>query len=235
MKTNVLWTCLAAAALCTQAHAITFTSTSFSVDAAAQADGPAGFASQSTPMSTLPLTVSADSVGPLDLATAGAIGAPGLLNTSADASSGGGIASAVGTSYFSGSFISDAQPYLTIDFSTLDFSFGTGSALTTAFMTLTSGGSTLFSGFLDSSTSFSRYFAPGTTGLLDLTLSSEAAAGFPTAGLGNGSAYGQVLITSAVPLPAPWLLMLTGLGPVFMAKKRAWAEKRRQPAEPVPA
>jgi hypothetical protein len=67
---------------------------------------------------------------------------------------------------------------------------------------------------------FSRFLGPAFSGRLDLLLTSEASAGFPQQGVGNGSGFGLATVTSAVPLPAPWLLLLAGLGPLAAMKKR---------------
>ena len=215
--------CLAAFAFSSEAVAITFSNAQFDVTAIATADGPAGFDSQSSPPSAQPVIASADSVGPTSVATAGAIGALGLLTTSADASVGAVIANAVGTSHFSGSFLmSAAEPIFLIDFAPLTFAVGSGIAATSLFVSLTSGGNVLFQDFVSGPMVLTYSLAPGVMNLLDLTLTSEASAGFPTDGIGNASSFGQVTLTSAVPLPAPWLLLLAGLGPLAaMKKKRA--------------
>ena len=222
-------TCLAALAVCSEAGAITFTNAQFDVTAIAVTSGPAGFDSQSSPPSATPVSASADSLGGADIATAGAIAGPGLLTSSADVSGGGGGAiNAVATSHFTGSFVSSAaEPYLVIGFTPLGFAVGSGLAATSLFVSLTSGGTTLFQGFIDGS-SWTYNLAPGTAGLLDLTLSSEVSAGFPAQGVGNASSFGQATITSAVPLPAPWLLLLVGMGP--LAARRARAKRFRQVA-----
>ena len=222
MIKKALLACLAALAFASQANAVTFFNTQFDVTAIALSDGAPGFDSQSGPPSATPVSASAASVGALDLATAGAIGAPGLLSTSADASSGGGIASSVATSHFSGSFLMSAlEPLLTIDFTSLNFGVGSGFGTTSLFVSLTSNGVVLFQDLVTGPSVLRYAIAPGGTNFLDLTLTSEASAGFPQ-GLGDGSSFGQVSIASAVPLPAPWLLLLAGLGPIAaMKKKRA--------------
>jgi hypothetical protein len=217
---RVLLACLAALALCSEARAITFLTTQFDVTAVTTADGaPPGVDSESGPPSPTPVSASADSVGAANIATAGAIGAPGLLTASADASAINGIASAVGTSHFLGTFtMSAAEPLLVLNFAPTNFASGSGLASTSLFALLTAGTSTLFADLVTGPWNFN--LAPGITYSLDLTLSSEASAGFP-AGVGDASTSGMVAITSAVPLPATWLLLLTGLGPIAVWRKRA--------------
>jgi hypothetical protein len=217
---RVLLAGLAALALSSEAQAITFLTTQFDVTAVATADGaPPGIDSRSGPPSPTPVSASADSVGASNVATAGAIGGPGLLTTSADASAMDGIASAVGTAHFSGTFTMSAlEPLLYVDFTPTTFASGSGVGLTSLFLSLSTGTTTLFADLITGPWSYNLF--PGTAYLLDLTLTSEASAGFPE-GLGNASSFGLTTVTSAVPLPAPWLLLLVGLGPVVAAKKRA--------------
>src|SRR5206468_4003681 len=94
----------------------------------------AGFDSRSSPPLAAPVTASADSVGTLDIATAGAIAGAGLLTASADVSGGGGIDNAVGTAHFAGSFLtSAAEPYLTLDFAPTTFAVGASTVATSLF------------------------------------------------------------------------------------------------------
>lgn len=223
--------CLAALALSAGAVPVTFFDVQYEVTAIASGDGLPGYDMQAGPASDAALSASADSIGTADVATAGAIGGPGLLSTSADVSGGGiGAASAVATSRFTGSFLNAGTQTVTLDFTTFDFASGSGSASTSLFVSLSSGGTTLFQDYVTGPWTFSYDLAAGTTSLLDLTLASEVSAGFPTAGLGNASGVGLVnFAVSAVPLPATWLLFLTGLGPLgavvrFRRTPRAEAE-----------
>jgi hypothetical protein len=100
----------------------------------------------------------------------------------------------------------------------LTFAVGSGLGSTSLFVTLTSGATTLFQDYVTGT--FSRFLGPAFSGRLDLLLTSEASAGFPQQGVGNGSGFGLATVTSAVPLPAPWLLLLVGLGPIAAVKKR---------------
>ena len=80
---------LAALAISSEVQAITFLTTQFDVTALTTADGAVpALVTQSGPPAPTLVTASADSIGPVNLAAAGAIGGPGLLTTSADASAG---------------------------------------------------------------------------------------------------------------------------------------------------
>jgi len=214
---RVLLACLAALAFSSNAIAITFTNVQLNVDAVALTSGPPGIDSQSSPPD--PVTASAFSIGGADVATAGAIAGSGLVQTSADVSGGGGITSAVATAHFAGSFaLTAGDPYLIVDFSPLSFAVGSGLGTTSLFVTLTSGATTLFQDYV--SGTFSRFLGPSFAGRLDLLLTSEASAGFPAEGTGNGSSFGLATVTSAVPLPAPLFLLLAGLAPLAAVKRR---------------
>ena len=222
MSIRVLLACVAALALSSEARAITFLTTQFDVTAIATADGaPPGIDTDSGPPSPTPVSASADSVAAVNIATAGAIGGPGLLTASADASSGGGIANAVSTAHFAGTFVmSAAEPLLYVTFDPLTFASGSGLGSASLFVALSLvGGAEIFGDFVTGPWEYG--LMPGTTYLLDLTLTSEASAGFPAPTFGNASSIGLTTFTSAVPLPAPWLLLLAGLAPVAAMKKRA--------------
>jgi hypothetical protein len=216
MTKRVLLACLAALAFCSEASAITFTSVQFDVTAVAVTDGPVGFDQQSSPPSSAPVAASADSVGTTDIATVGAIGALGFLTTSADVSGGSsGIANAVATSHFLGSFIMGAgEPLLHLEFTPSSFAIGSGIADTSLFVSLTSDGTQLFQGFVGPG-QFNYVLAAAVTSVLDLTLASEASAGFPTQGFGNASSFGLVTVTSSpsvVPLPGAFAMFGGALG-----------------------
>lgn len=226
MLQRALLICAFALTLGVDAGAVTFTSVTAEATAAATTSGAPEFDTQTAPPGALPLVVSAVSVGGADVATAGAVTAPGLLTASADAAGAAGIASAVATASWAATFVGDAlQPYLAVDFTSSSFLSGSGLGSATLYLTLVSGGVTLFQGLLDTSTSFSQFVAPGVAGSIDLLLTADASAGFPQ-GLGNAAAFGQVAVVSAVPLPATWLLFLAGLGPLAAMRKRLAARGR---------
>ena len=209
---------VAALALCSQANAVSFFNSQFDVTAVATvSDAPAGFDSQS---GTALVSASADSIGATDVATAGAIGGPGVLTTSADVSAVSGIANAVATSHFLGSFLNTGPLALSIDFTPFSFASGSGLSTTSLFVLLTSDGVTLFNDFITGSRAFNFAAVAGTTGTLDLTLSSEVSGGFAAEGVGDASSAGQVSFTSPVPDPATWMLFVTGLGGLSVAIRR---------------
>jgi len=161
-------------------------------------------------------------VGALNIATAGAIGGPGLLTASADASWVGGIASAVWTAPFAGTFTMTAlEPLLYVAFGSHDLRFGLRARVDAA----------LHQALAKRDDAVRRLRhrcvciqpVPGITYLLDLTLTSDASAGFRGPGFGDASSFGPTTFTSVVPLPAPWLLLLAGLGPLIAGKRAARA------------
>ena len=220
--------CLAAAAASADAVPIAFTDVRFAVTAIATADGPAGFDSIASPPATAPVAAMADSIGATDVATAGAIAGPAFLSTSADVTAVTGIAHAVGAAQFSGTFVGDWQLWLNVDFTSLGFGTGSSQADSTLFMTLSSGGTTLFRDFVGRSRQFEFALVPGTTGLLTLELVSQATAGFPSMESGGASALGVVAFegVTAVPEPATWLLLAFGTGMIAAVARRGRSTER---------
>lgn len=220
MTKRVLLACLAALALSAQAAPITFINTQFDVTAVALSDGAPGFDSQSSPPLPTTISASADSIGTTGLATAGAIGGPGLLLSSADVNAAGGLSSAVATSHFSGTFLNDQRVILEIDFAQLAFTTGSGTGATSLFVLLMSDGVTLFEDYVTGPWKFDYLPTLGTVSVLDLTLTSEATAGFLTAGDGGASSFGQVTF-GRVPLPATAPLVLLALGAMVRIRRHA--------------
>lgn len=224
MKKQFLTACLAGLVLSTtaRADAIPFFNVQFEATAIAIAsDGPLGFGSQSGPLGADTVTLSVDSVGTTDVATAGAIVGSGLLSTSVDVSA-SALSSAVSSARFTGSFLNAGPVSLSIDFTGLDFASGSGGSSTTLFVSLTSNGVTLFSDYVQGLWQFAYSPLAGTTSLLDLTLSSDASAAFLSAGAGNASGFGLVTVTGAVPEASTWLILSLGLGAVgWVARSRA--------------
>src|SRR5687767_11656744 len=99
MAKQLLFACLACLATTVQAAPVTFFNPQFATTAVASAQGVGDLQSDSSPSSALPLISSASAVGATDIATAGAIAAPGLLQTSTDANGIIDVASAVGESH----------------------------------------------------------------------------------------------------------------------------------------
>jgi PEP-CTERM motif len=219
---------LAAIAVSAQAVPIVFSEVQLEVTAIATTDGPAGFQSFASPPETAPIAATADSIGATDIATAGAIGGHALVSTSADVTAISGIVNAIAVTQFSGSFLSDAQLALSIDFTPFTFASGSGSAETTLFMTVVSGGSTVFQDFVAGSRQFEFFLVPGNASRLTLELVSQATAGFPLQGSGGAASLGVVAFegVSAIPEPATWLFMVLGGGLVTAVARRARCRQR---------
>lgn len=218
--------CLAALVFCARADAIPFLDIQFEATAIAIAsDGPPGLETQSGPLGDDAVSVSAASLGTTDVATAGAIVGLGLLSASVDVSA-SDISSAVATSRFSGSFVNAGPVSLSIDFTGLDFTSGSGGASTTLFVSLASDGVTLFADYILGAWQFAYAPVLGTTSLLDLTLSSEASAAFLSAGSGNASGFGMVTMAGTVPEASTWLLLSLGLGAVAVVVRRGTTPPR---------
>jgi hypothetical protein len=218
---RVLLASLVALAFCAQAAPITFFNTQYNVAAATSSGSVADAESHSSPPDGLPLVASAASVeANLDIATAGAIAGAGLLSTSADVSSLDGFGSASSQSQFVGSFLNGNGVFLNLDFfQPADFSEGSGVASTFLYVLLKSDGATLFDDFITGDWNFKYNPAAGTTSVLELTLFSEASAGFLSAGAGGGSTFGQVTFDGTVPLPATHLLVLVGLAAMGVVRR----------------
>lgn len=227
MMKHALLVCLAAFAATVQAQQIPFYDTQFNVTVVAVGDGLPGFDSQSTASGDL-VSASTDSTGMLAIATAGAVAGPGLLATSADVSAVSGIASSVATAHFAGSFVNVGPVALSIDFLTFESAVDSGSAAASLFVSLVSNGVTMFQDYISGPWELQYLSAGGHVSVLELTLTSEAGAGFLTAGAGGASSVGLVTFTAtAVPEPSALLLMLGGLA-VFRA--RQLAQQRRTAA-----
>ena len=223
MKRQVLMAWLAALLLCTAARAdpITFFNAQYEATAIAlTADGPAGLSNQSGALGPDLVSLSADSVGGSDVATAGAVVGLGLLTTSADVSA-GAIGSAVATARFTGSFLSTGGVSLAIDFTSTDVASGSGGASTALFVSLVNNGVTLFADFVTQGWQFSYVPLVGSVSVLDLTLSSDVSAAFLSAGPGNASSFGLVTVAGTVPEAASWLLYALGLGALAALRARA--------------
>jgi hypothetical protein len=218
MIKRFLLSSLAALAFCAEAAPINFFNTSFDVLAVATTiDGAAGVDANSS--ATTLVSASASSVGATDIATAGANAGPGLLSTSADASSTSAITNATSTATFSASFLTNGWLILNLDLLFADAEDGTGSSDTSLFVELTSDGNTLFGDYVSASRQFAYNLNGATSATLALTLSSQATAGFPTAGAGDASAFGLVTFDGTIPVPATPLLVLLGLGMMVVVRK----------------
>lgn len=213
--------CLMAMAVSAQAAPMTFIESQFNVTSLAMGDAAAGFETLSSPPVLAPISASADSVGDLGIAVAGAIAGPGLLTTSADVSSTAGIANAVATANFFGSYLNEGRMKLNIDFTIANSSFASGDAVTSLFVMLVSDGITLFEDFVFGSWEFDYVAASGSIAELDLTLTSEAVTGLSAAGLGAAGAFGLVTFGGGtVPTPGTVVLLLAGLAGLVVINRR---------------
>jgi hypothetical protein len=215
---RILLAALATGALAAHAAPVSFYSSEYDGSAVALSDAAPDV--ENGGPSADSVSLSAVSVGN-DVATAGLFAGGGLMTTSADVTGAtGGVVSAVSTSHYGGSFVSNGDIGFSFNYLASDSPSGTGSGDTTLFVTLTAGGQTLFSDYLTASKTFNFAAASGTTGTLDVTLTTEAYAGFPTSGLGADSGFGQVTFTSAVPEPQPALLLAGGLAAAGLFVRR---------------
>lgn len=220
MIKRVLVASLAALAFCAQAAPIVFFNTQYNVAAATISGSVADADSHSSPPDGLPLVASAVSEANFDIATAGAIAAAGLLSTSADVSSLDGLGSASSQSQFVGSFLNLDRVILNLGFfQPADFSEGSGAASTFLYVFLQSDGVTLFDDFITGDWTFEYNPVSGTTSVLELTLFSEASAGFLSNGAGGASTFGQVTFGGTVPVPATPLLVLVGLAAMGVVRR----------------
>ncbi len=218
--------CLALLVLSTRAAAIPFFDVRMEVTAVAiTADGTPGFDTQLSLNGDEPAFADAASLGAVDIATAGAIAALGLLNTSADVA-GVDFASAVATAQFTGSFINAGAVNLSVDFSSDSFASGSGDAGSWLFVSLVSDGETLFEDYVQGLWQFSYTPVLGTTSVLGLTLSSEVSAAFLSPGAGNAGSYGMAVITGTVPEASSAAMLALGLGLVGF-----WRARVRRRAE----
>jgi hypothetical protein len=190
---------------------IVFATSSFDTTAVALADGPAGFDSDIGPPT--PVTSSAFA-GVNDIATAGAIAAPGLFTASSDASAVVGSAFAVGQSHFLGTILDFGKLILTVDSFILNFG-GSGDV----FVLLTNNvlGQLVNDDIMTSSARTYVFTIPtGSVTTLDVTVVSEASA---NAGSG-ASNFSQATIAGTIPLPATPLLVVAGVGALLASRRR---------------
>ena len=119
-----------------------------------------------------------------------------------------------------GSFLNSGWVTLNLNyFQPADFSEGSGTASTFLYVLLKSDGVTLFDDFVTGDWNFEYNPATGTTSVLELTLFSEASAGFLSAAAGGASTLGQVTFGGTVPAPATPLLVLAGLAAMGVVRR----------------
>jgi hypothetical protein len=217
---SLLVFCLTGWLLNAQADPVAFTSSTFQTNAVAISGSSADVQSDSSAMSALPLVTSASVVGATEFAAANGIAAAGLLTTGAEASSSTGLASAVGTSEFVGSFIGNGQHIFHFDYTSLSFVDTNAFATSNLFVLVVADGLTLLNEVLPTSGLIDRsLFIPyGASSMVDLLLSSEASGG-------SAQNFASVSFQVAVvPESSSWLLLSLGL-PLLVA----WPHRRCRP------
>jgi hypothetical protein len=221
MAKKLLLACLACLATSVQAAPVTFFNTQF--DATALASAGAAFDLQTTPP-TPPgtLIATADPSGTSDpSALAVASNLPGLLSTLTDAFvTTADFASAAATSHFQGSFITTGHLILNLDFLQNTSAVGTGSGDSGYHVGLTIGGVPFLNfdvtpAINDPFTSDTRHYSfetqPGSTGILDVSIFSEAGADGVSGPGGSGNSFASLNFTAVVPQPGTWWLLLIGM------------------------
>lgn len=224
MITKFLIACVACCGLSAQALPIVFSNSQYETSAVAIAGSQADTNFDSSPPSALPLVTSATVVGATDFASGNGIAAGGLLQTLAEASSGAGLASAVGTSEFIGTFTGGGPFGIRLDFNSQNFTDTGAFSSGNLFLLLISNNITLANEVFSAPSIITRtYNLPfGSVNSLDLLLSSEAST---TTG-GNAFNLASVGIqATSLPVAPTWLLMLPGLLCLVPWSRRAprWA------------
>jgi hypothetical protein len=213
-----------------QAGPVLYSSSQFDTTAFAISGALADTQFDSSP-SPLPLVSSAVVVGANDFASGAAVGASGLLLTSAEADSfGRGVgASAGGQSHFAGIFSGTGPLSLHLDFTDTSSFVGGGTTSGTLFVILTTTlgttTTTLFNDFFTSGGVFDLSFASlGDSTTLDLVLFSEAASTSAGQSVQN---FAQVTFDAstgaAVPIPSTLPLALLGLAVMFLVRRKVVA------------
>lgn len=201
------------------AHAvpIVFTSSTYTTTAFADVDGTAdGPNADDTSLSPLPLISSAGvDLGSGNVAVANAVADTLLLAASSVAASTGSIASAAATSTFLGAFTTGGGGLsLEVTFEDLIDALGGATAGSELFVLLQVDGVDLFQDSFTASNLIQASFPtlPGLSGVLDLTLISNAAANGDGFSFNLASASFALNSANGVPEPASLALVLGGLG-----------------------
>ena len=199
---------------------ISFTTTQFVASTAASTSTLADADNATNPPTSLPLISDSTVFDADNFASGTAVAAAGLLSTSADVTSTSGFASGIGSAEFIGTF-TPVLPLvdLSIGFSSSDFTSGaTAFSAGSLFVSLASGGSTLFQQIFTTSGPISQIITVplGKPATLDILLTSEA--DVLTGGSASNTALATFTATGAAPEPAT--LALLGIGVAGLAASR---------------
>jgi hypothetical protein len=176
------------------------------------------------PASSGPFLTSASAFGVGSFAAGGAVAAPGLMSTSAEADSVSGFANAVGSAKYVANYTGVGGLFLHLAYDPSSSMTGSGFSEGSVLLTVTSGGLTILQELLTATTTFDRQVSvlgnPNQT--VELLLWSQA--NTLTGGAASNSGLLSFGIT-AVPEPATWVLaagaLLLMLGRRRMPSPRA--------------
>lgn len=210
--------CLFLASATVAAGPIAYTSSEYSAFASADlGSDTSGLLTKTSPPDALPLGVSATLADPSHSSVASGTANDGLLDISTDAVSVERFAVAAAGAGFSGEFLgTGGRVNFLIDFSNDNELFG-GLADAALFVTLVSGGVTLFDDVINSTQMVEQSFilSAGSINLFDIQLISNAEAQGDGVDIAFGTNTARAAFSiNAAPVPEPGVgwLMLSGLG-----------------------
>lgn len=220
--------CLVFAAANASAIPITFNTSEFTAFVAADlGDESSGLTTMTNPPDALPLFASAELSDDGNSSTAASTVNPGQFDVSTGALSTGRFAIATAGAGFSGEFTGTGDRFnFSIDFSNENEFFGDGSADAELFVTLISGGTTLFDQTFNTTQMIEQSFilSAGSSNLFDVQLISNSLADGSMDDLISASnVAGASFNINATPVPEPSMawLMVGGLALVGVARRRA--------------
>ncbi len=185
------------------------TSEQYATDSTAVANGSADVRSDSSPSSALPLVTSASVSGTADFAAGSGIAAQGLLVASAEADSVSDFTSANGSARYLATFSGGGTMLVHLDFTSFDVTGPAAFSLGSAYLVVTSDGTTLLDEAITASSVYDwRVPMTGANQTFDLLVTSEADA-FGASAFNSASATFGV---SVVPEPSTYALVLAGFG-----------------------
>lgn len=220
--------CLLFAAASASAVPITFNSSEFTAFISADlGDETSGLITMSNPPDTLPLFASAELSDDGNSSTATSTANPGQFDVSTDTLSTGRFAIATAGAGFAGQFTGTGGRFdLSINFFDASDLFGDGIAGSELFVTLVSGGTTLFDQSFTTSQLIEQSFilGAGSSNLFDIQLISNSLSDGSMDNLISASNLASASFNiNATPVPEPSMawLMVGGLALVGVARRRA--------------